>query len=215
MPRLSLADWADNENIPPRLALSGASSVTRYKATDGKRPSWLATYDTANLGVFESDEYKVLMANTSESEKSTMSRLVTLNRRMYTRLTTVRNPDRDASALPAKFTLVVGVNPTPDKEEEVNRWYEEEHLKLMSKVPGFIRARRYKLVSSVELGGKADVNAPIAVFPYITLYDWENDGYAAEPAHKEATSTPWSAKVRAGLTSAEGRTFALHKSFSK
>lgn len=209
-------NWCDTENIPPRLALPGTSLATRYRATDGKLPSWITMFSTTNLGVYEGDEYKAVMANQTANDISVMSRLVTLSRNMYIRFATVLNPDIDAAAaLPAKFILVVGVAPAPDKLEEVNKWYEEEHLRAMSMVPGFVRARRYKLNSSVEFAGNADVNAPIVAFPYLTLYDRESDKYTAEPAFKNAMSTPWAVKVLSELPSSEVRPFALHKSFWK
>jgi len=208
-------DWYDNEHAPARLALPGISTAIRYKATDGKPPSWLATFDITTLDVLKSDAYRSLSANASPNEKSIVSRLATLHRRVYSRFATVQNLDVGVTALPSKFTLVVGLAPSPDKEEDVNKWYEEEHLKLMSKVPGFIRARRYKLVSDVELAGKADPNSPAVAFPYVTLYDWESDAYTNEPSFKEAISTPWSAKVLAEVPSSELRLFALYKNFSK
>ncbi|KAF8068617.1 hypothetical protein FPV67DRAFT_1414813 [Lyophyllum atratum] len=208
-------DWYDNEHAPARLTVPGISTAIRYKATDGKPPSWLATYDVTTPDVLQSDAYRSLGVNASANEKSIISRLATLHRGIYNRIATVQNPDVGATALPSKFTLVVGMAPSPDKEEDFNKWYEEEHLGLMSKVPGFIRARRYKLVSEVELAGKADPTSLAVAFPYVALYDWESDAYTKEPSFTEAISTPWSAKVLAEVPRLELRLFALHRDFSK
>lgn len=209
-------DWYDNQHAPARLTVPGISSAARYKTTDGKAPSWLALYDAMNTDVLQSDAYKALSAHASSQEKSIISRLATLNRRIYSRFATFQGPAISATALPSKFVLVVGVEPAPEKEEEVNRWYEEEHLGLMSKVPGFIRARRYKLVSHLELAGQANASpTQVVPFPYVTLYDWENGAYTVDIAFQAAISTPWSAKVLAELPSSEFRLFALHEGFSK
>ncbi|KAF5375706.1 hypothetical protein D9615_009363 [Tricholomella constricta] len=210
-------NWYDKEHAPARIALPGFSSAARYKALDGKPPSWLALYDTSTPEYLQSDEYKALSINAPAGEKSIISRLVTLNRRIYSRFSTLEKPGFDAAAvLPAKVVLVVGLQPaSQEKEEDMNKWYAEEHLDLIAKVPGFLRARRYKLVSQIELAGKADANSPVAAFPYVTLYDLETDAFLTDPALKEAVTTPWSVKVLGEIASSEMRPFALHSSFTK
>ncbi|KAG6807166.1 hypothetical protein H0H93_001885, partial [Arthromyces matolae] len=131
------------------------------------------------------------------------------------RIKTVENPHLVANSLPSQTLVVVGLLPDgPDGEEDLNKWYAEEHLPLLSKVPGFIRARRYELVSNVELAGKADPANPVDAFPYITVYDWASDQYLDEPAYKEASATPWIKKIIADLKKLERRSFALHKNFA-
>ncbi|KAG6857058.1 hypothetical protein H0H87_010023 [Tephrocybe sp. NHM501043] len=210
-------DWYDNDHAPLRLALPDFSTAVRYKAVDGKTPSWLAIYDTTTPEVLQSNAYKSLSLNAPAHEKSIISRLAFLNRRIYHRFQTIQNPKfNTATPLPAAVVLVVGMKPTSlEKEEDVNNWYSEEHLALMSKVPGFIRARRFKLVSSIELAGKADPASPAVAFPYVTLYDWESAAYVNEPAFKEAISTPWTVNVFSEVADSELRLFGLHKRFAK
>jgi hypothetical protein len=45
----------------------------------------------------------------------------------------------------AKHILVVITNPTPGQEDEFNRWYTEEHLDDVLRLPGFVAAQRFKL----------------------------------------------------------------------
>jgi hypothetical protein len=46
----------------------------------------------------------------------------------------------------AKHILVVLTEPTtPAQEEEFNRWYTEQHLDDVLRVPGFVAAQRFKL----------------------------------------------------------------------
>ena len=42
--------------------------------------------------------------------------------------------------------LMVWAEVPPDKEEEFNRWYNEEHLAERLSVPGFLSAARYEAV---------------------------------------------------------------------
>src|SRR5689334_22362858 len=46
--------------------------------------------------------------------------------------------DMDAEGL-----LAVWMDPKPENEDDLNRWYAEEHLPERMAVPGFISARRY------------------------------------------------------------------------
>lgn len=59
---------------------------------------------------------------------------------------------------------------------------------MLSKVPGFIRARRFKLESYGE-GGAPKPNT------YLALYDIESVAFVQEPSFVEAISTPWMAEV--------------------
>jgi hypothetical protein len=57
-------DWYDNEHVPNRLALPGFGAVTRYRASDGMKPEWLATYEV-KPGTLDGEDYKALWANAS------------------------------------------------------------------------------------------------------------------------------------------------------
>ncbi|KAG6886142.1 hypothetical protein C0992_004601 [Termitomyces sp. T32_za158] len=210
-------EWYDNEHVPARLALSDFSTAARYKAADGKSPSWLAIYDATTTDVLQSGVYKALFANASANEKSIISRIAVLHRAVYHLDLTVENPIIGTNSLPARVVLVVGDqdNNSHVGKEEVERWYLNEHLPLLSKVPGFIRSRRYKLVSDVELAGKADPTSPIISFPKLTLYDLENASFLNEPAYREAISMPWALKMMPQAATSEIRSFSLYKGFAK
>src|ERR1700721_3077996 len=73
-------DWYDNEHVPNRLATPGFGAVARFRATDGIKPEWLATYE-GKPGTLETPAYKALWENASEREKRIMSSVGTLDRR--------------------------------------------------------------------------------------------------------------------------------------
>ena len=78
-------DWYDNEHVPTRLATPGFGAVTRFRALDGLKPEWLATYEV-KPGTLDTPAYKALWENASEREKRIMSSLSTLDRRVYSLL---------------------------------------------------------------------------------------------------------------------------------
>ena len=96
---------------------------------------------------------------------------------------------KDATAL-----LGVWMDPAPEREEDLNRWYAEEHFPDRLSMPGWLRGRRY-----VSLEGKPK---------YVALYDLEDLDALTSPKYKEAqaSSTPWTRQVvdnLAGFTRTE------------
>jgi hypothetical protein len=94
----------------------------------------------------------------------------------------------------AKALLGVWMDPTPDREDDLNRWYAEEHFPDRLAMPGWLRGRRY-----VSLEGE---------HKYVALYDLEDLGALSSPTYREAqaNSTPWTRQVvdnLAGFTRTE------------
>jgi hypothetical protein len=73
----------------------------------------------------------------------------------------------------AKQILVVVSNPTPGNEAEYNRWYSEQHLPDVLRVPGFVAAQRFKL-------GMDSANSLPG--PYLAIYEMESDDPNPDPA---------------------------------
>src|ERR1700751_4759657 len=73
-------DWYDNEHVPARPPTPGFGAGGRYRATDGMKPDWLATY-LIKPGTLDTPAYKALWENASEREKRIMASVGTLDRR--------------------------------------------------------------------------------------------------------------------------------------
>ena len=65
----------------------------------------------------------------------------------------------------AAYVYTVFSEPVPGQEAEYNRWYEQQHLDDVLRVPGFVSARRYQLS-----GDPADAPAG-----YLATYDIDTD----------------------------------------
>lgn len=220
-PSLSLhspLDWYDNEHAPARLTVPGFLTATRYRAADDQNPSWLAIYDLSTASIAQTDAYKSLRASASINEHSIISRIFVLNRRVYTLLFDKTHPNINATSLPGKFLYIVAMQPIADKPEaeaEFNRWYEEEHIPLLSKTPGWLRSRRYKLVDHAELSGKGGDRALKPPMTYLAVHDWDRGDFREAPEFKTATSTPWVEEIVKNVVDRERRLFTIHKAFKK
>lgn len=72
-----------------------------------------------------------------------------------------------------------------DKKAELDRWYREEHIEMLSKVPGWRRTRRF-VTSSIEQG------APVE---YLALHEYSPKNGLGGEEFKAATSTEWNKRI--------------------
>ena len=79
--------------------------------------------------------------------------------------------------------LMVWADVPADKEEEFNRWYDEEHLPERMAIPGFLGGARYQAVK----GGPK----------HLACYELESAAVLESPAYKkvQASPTPWTQKI--------------------
>jgi hypothetical protein len=161
-----------------------------------------------------SEEYKALAPKATQREKALVSNLKQLNRRVYSHISTHTGGRFSPLAGPAKYILVVSIEVKPEDEEDLNKWYAEEHMDAISKVPGWLRGRRYELVSSIELAGKADKNTPSAA-KYLSIHEWDRPDYRSTKEFMKMYDTPWSTRVTNYVIRKEPRTFELYKDFQK
>lgn len=139
-----------------------------------------------------------------------------LSRRVYENIFTVlgEGQTNDNIMLPEKYFLVYASFLVKEDESEVefNKWYNEEHVPIIAKVDGYIRGRRFKLVS--EFGrGEAEGQS---VGQYVAVYEFANEGVLGDEQFKIARSTPWRAEImEKAVVSVDLRMFALDRAFKK
>ena len=85
-----------------------------------------------------------------------------------------------------RFVFVVQTEPTPGRDREYNQWYDEIHLKDVCAFPGFVGARRFRLVE-----GDAKTR-------YLALYELETD----DPQRDLAALTAAAGRERMRMTDA-------------
>ncbi|KAK6992196.1 hypothetical protein R3P38DRAFT_210261 [Favolaschia claudopus] len=139
-----------------------------------------------------SESYKALQTRVLEDEKEGLAKLEGVSKRTYVHSATFTHPTTEPESLPCKYILVVTLEmKTAEAEEDMNRWYDEEHMDLLSKIPGWKQGRRYKLVESNQRGTMAD--KPVS--QYLAIHEFTNSGFASTPEFKHATSTEWRERV--------------------
>jgi GrpB-like predicted nucleotidyltransferase (UPF0157 family) len=91
--------------------------------------------------------------------------------------------------------LIVRTDVSPEMEEEFNRWYDEEHIPRLLRVPGVLWAKR-------------GVNAGKGQ-KYIAVYEHESAEVQKTAAYRDALETDWTHKIRPHLRNFERETYEL------
>ncbi len=86
-----------------------------------------------------------------------------------------------------KLVYVVTLEPEPEWADEINHWYDEEHIPGLLGVPGYVGARRYVAVEGEP--------------KYLNFYEIQSLDAFRSPERRRAIDTPWSAKVRPHMKS--------------
>jgi hypothetical protein len=177
--------WYDTEHVPERNAITGFRSSRRWVA-QGLSPGegkYLATYELDSPEALTTPEYLSHVGDHfTPWSKRCLGRAVLFRRWA---LGETGRP-HDSMAVPSNVearALFISLGDIPaEHEAEFNRWYDEEHVPLITKVPGVLRARRF-----FDPAGKPR---------YVALYDLTGPEVRDHPDWKVATTTPWTQRIR-------------------
>lgn len=132
-------DWYETEHIPARMAISGFRSAARYRL-EGGSDDYLAVYFIDDLAALDTPEYRAL-----KDEPSPRTDLMLKSVSGFTRYITEEISDTGVVDPEGSGALFVVAFAVPDSDaDEFKGWYEEEHVPLLMKVPGWRRVRRYR-----------------------------------------------------------------------
>jgi hypothetical protein len=130
-------DWYNGEHIPARMEIAGFESATRYEAIEGE-PRYLACYFLDDMGALETPEYKRLKSDPGERTERMLANVLGFTRYICDQISDTGPPAEEPGALSVVAFEV------PDSDlDEFEGWYQDEHVPLLMKVPGWLRVRRY------------------------------------------------------------------------
>ncbi|KAH6651659.1 Alpha/Beta hydrolase protein [Truncatella angustata] len=187
-------EWYNNEHGPTRLRLPQIfTNGLRYRQIDGKEPIYLAAYDVTAMSHLETETYTTLRANRSPREAQTIGQ-VAVNRYFWDLVTAKQAPlfipiekltNDEAEGLALVVVQIELKGEAAQAEAEVLKWYKEEHIDMLSKVPGWLRSRVFR-TSTLESGSPTHIWA---------LHDYTKENGLGGHEFKAATSTPWKDEV--------------------
>jgi pimeloyl-ACP methyl ester carboxylesterase len=100
------------------------------------------------------------------------------------------------------------LQPGEDKEEELKRWYEEEHVPLLQKVPGWRRTRRF-VTSYLDIQAN-----PETTREFLALHEYAPENGLGGKEFIAATTTKWCDKINADVVQdRKRRVYELYYTF--
>ena len=210
LPAEQFHDWYNNEHGPTRLRLPFIPNGFRYRATDGLEPEFVALYDITDMAELTTDTYTSLRtpAVKSQREIDTMAQIA-VDRKLYDHIGEWVSPNfkklEDISAVGKGNVLVSVISRVhPDKTEDFNKWYVEEHVPLLQKVPGWLRTRRF-VTSYIDEGEPTE---------FIALHEYTPENGLGGPEFQAATTTPWTKEINStAVTAKKRRVYSLYYTF--
>ena len=216
LPASRFQDWYNNEHGPGRLRLSFCENGFRYRATDlegsGKGlPEWMAIYDITDMAEMTKETYLRLRRTDvqSQRERDTMAQ-IKVDRKLFDLVGSreakeFRRLEEVGAEGEGNVLVAVSITVFPEKEKELDKWYDEEHIEMLSKVPGWLRTRRF--VTSSVLDSKEPVE-------YLALHEYGPKNGLGGEKFKAATSTPWAKEISTSVVQEKRRrTYDLYYTF--
>ena len=206
LPLSQFHDWYNNEHGPTRLRLPFMDNGFRYRATDletegagtDDMPEWMAIYDVTDMEELTRDTYLRLREDgvKSKREKDVM-RQIKVGRKLYDFLGERRGQafqkleEVGVAEKEGNFLVALSLIVEDGKDgKELDRWYNEQHIDMLSKVPGWLRTRRF--VTSSILEGKEGIE-------YLALHEFSPENGADGEEYRAATSTQWARDLMANM----------------
>jgi pimeloyl-ACP methyl ester carboxylesterase len=200
-------EWYNTEHGPLRLRLPFITSGDRYKAIDGQKPEWSAIYDVSDLSMLEKRIYTRLREERSAREKRVMGSFESLDRKIYSLFS--EHSKTPGYSGPAAVNTWVSMIVKEEDLEAFDKWYEEEHVAMLSQIPGWLRTRRFRML----VGGIKGM-PPTGQVECLAVHDFEENNGLNGPEHQAAANTPWQVQIMEKMVSRERREWAHHLTFS-
>lgn len=202
-------DWYNNEHGPLRLRLPFIHNGFRYRARDiaagddkQKTPEWMAIYDTDDMDAFNSETYLALRGPPVQTQRERDIRPhVAIDRRSYDlvsssesddfkKLENIENYGTGNVMVSVSLRLAEGKS-----GKELDKWYEEEHIPLLAKIPGWLRTRRFV---TAAIDKKDDVE-------YLALHEYAAENGLGGKEWQHAVDTPWAKDIMANTVAIKTR----------
>jgi hypothetical protein len=174
-------DWYDTEHLPERQRCPGFINCVRWVAVDDPNVA-IATYDLDAHSVLHSAPYlAIARENLSPWSKRMTARAQRLLRIEGEQLI----PGGEVMKGTTPYLMIFACNVQPDAQAEVRRWYSEEHIPNLSKVPGVASARFFASHAGTH--------------NHVALYEIDTPETCASDEWKAAAFTDWTKRMRPHL----------------
>ncbi|KAF1985349.1 hypothetical protein K402DRAFT_334621 [Aulographum hederae CBS 113979] len=221
-------DWYANIHVDQVVATGGVPCAARYYAESilppGSRPPWLlepnflTLYHMPDLYHRFSHAFTNLDGQTKPDQTllDTIFANARFETRFYAHISTHFGPASGApSDRPADLIISAALTPKPEIEADFNAWYEREHCAEIAKARGYVRTRRYKLLSAPAVLDRFTRSQNKLAPRYLAVHEFmdvDGQGFDMETLMK-ADETEWSKKIIPQLEVMEAGMFRMGRGF--
>jgi len=133
--------WYNTEHIQERVGIPGFLNGRRYLSLEGE-PKYFALYELETPDAVYSEAYKRVRQNPTPWNRKIEALFQDFVRNVYEEIFSYGS----SSPQGAPYVLTVRVGVAPEKENEFNAWYNEDHIPALLKVGGVRSGKRYRAV---------------------------------------------------------------------
>ena len=202
--------WHNCEHMAERVSLPGFHVGYRYRGLEAAREFFMV-YETDTAEVMRSAPYLQVQNHPTPWTRQSVGHFRDAVRTIYTLVASAGQRPR----LAAPYVFLRRYNPPvePGGEEDVIRWYCEEHLARLCAVPGMLRARVYRAhaeISQIPTEERRVHGASPGTQLFLSLYELASPDVPTSDAWRAAArGTAWSDRMVASLRDVEQERYWL------
>ena len=175
-------DWYDTEHVPIRMKAPGFERARRYREIGSGK--FLAVYETEDAEAFRTPEYRKIKEEPSDETKWMLANVSGFTRYTAEQIGEQIQTECDGNPYEAPILYSVMFEVPTGREEEFNRWYEEDHVPTLLKNPHWLACRRYKVI-----GGEPEN------WTHLALHYLSDISALQSEERAEARRSPWRARL--------------------
>lgn len=182
--------WYDEEHVPARLALPGFVGAVRYRKHpagpgSGQMPRYGVTYFLEGLAALETPAYRRLKDSPSARSRPMLRSVSGFTRFLAEEAARVVRPGTPApETAPLLYPVFFSV--PPERQKELEAWYDREHIPILMEEPQWRACVRYRIREAA--GGERT---------HLALHYLESSEALRSPVRDRARQTPWRRKLAA------------------
>lgn len=113
---------------------------------------------------------------------------------------------------PAKYLISAALQPAAGQDEDFDKWYRQEHLKVLSEAPEYRRSRRYKVANATMLD--QFVRKAPEVPQYLALHEFDGEDLPWKELGASA-ETEWAKRIMENLRKEEIGWYRLKRVYAE
>ncbi|MFC1964251.1 hypothetical protein ACFLV1_02595 [Chloroflexota bacterium] len=196
-------DWYNGKHAPDRLKVPGFLFARRFVNLSDKagiftkgEPKYLTLYDLTSAEVLKSEAFLNLREREKILPQDSFEVFTNNHPHLSWGAYEQAYPEDDNYQPPSSQYLLLAEHELPRQyEEEYHAFYNTEHIPAITKVPGFLTARRFVLTEKFPtLPDRKSIRR------YLTIFDIAKGDFFTTPEFERYRTSPWTSRMQSKFT---------------